>query len=62
MTDDRAQWLVIAYKFSSCKRTYFDYNRYVGSSPSSQLKIQILVQVTNRRFEYQFKLRVIVEN
>ena len=41
MTDDRAKWLVIAYKFSSYKRTCFDNNRYVGSSSSSQLKIQV---------------------
>ena len=33
MTDDRAQLLVIAYEFGSCKRTYLDHiYRYLGHS------------------------------
>ena len=46
MTDDREKSLIIAYKCSSYKRTCFDHDRYEGSSPTSQLKIRVPIQVS----------------
>ena len=52
MPDDRARWLIIAYEFSGYKRTcFYHINRYVGSSPSSQSKIEVPVQVWSSKFK-----------
>ena len=69
MTDDKAKSLIIPYKCSCYKTTCFDHNRYVGSSPSSQLKMQfpstsfkfrIQVEDTYRSYEQTIRERQIL--
>ena len=51
---------MIAYKWSSYKRTiFFDHDRYVGSSPTSQLKIRVRIQVSST--VYQSKIPTEIE-
>ena len=67
MTDDRAKWLVIAYKFSSYKLTYFEHiYRYVGSqlkiqvsSPSSLSKVQVLIQVWSTVYQSKIRTKIV---
>ena len=59
MTDDTANSLIIAYKCSSYKRTCFDHDRYEGSSPTSQFKFLVPIQVSCTM--YQSKIPTEIE-
>ena len=58
MTDDRAKSLIIAYKCSSYKRTCFDHNRYVGSSPSQSGRSKFTLQVLSSEFKLKIHTEV----
>ena len=62
MTDDRAKSLIITYKCSGYKITCFDHDRYVGSTPTSHVKIRVPVQVSRSVFNSKIRVEVAIEH